>query len=62
VAAGVLPGLYVSAVAAAPNGAWPLGLPGSYPPDLAELARYAQAARTAEGFLEYLEQASGVAR
>ena len=56
VAAGVLPGLYVTAVATAPSGAWPLGLPGGYPPDLPELARYSEAARTAEGFREYLDR------
>jgi len=53
-AAGVLPALYVTAVATAPNGAWPLGLPGVYQPDQAELARYAEASRTADGFREYV--------
>ena len=61
-AAGVLPGLYVTAVAPAPHGAWPLGLPGAYEPDQDELACYAAAARTADGFREYLGHAALVAR
>jgi glutaconate CoA-transferase subunit A len=56
-AAGVLPELYVTAVAEAPNGAWPLGLPGRYDADLAELERYAAAARDAGGFQAYLRAA-----
>jgi glutaconate CoA-transferase subunit A len=55
-AAGVLPSLYVSAVAEAPRGAWPLGLAGSYPVDEAALARYAAAARTEAGFRDWLAQ------
>ncbi|MGI9336714.1 MAG: hypothetical protein ACR2RL_26480, partial [Gammaproteobacteria bacterium] len=53
-APGVIPSLYVSAVAAAPGGAWPLGLWGEYDPDQAEIDRYARAARTQEGFDAYL--------
>jgi glutaconate CoA-transferase subunit A len=53
-AAGVLPALYVGAIAHAPNGAWPYGLWGEYAPDSAEIARYAAAARTEEGFDAYL--------
>jgi len=56
IAAGVLPSLYVTAVALAPNGAWPLGLSGWYDADLAELGRYAEAARTEEGFRGYVER------
>ena len=54
-AAGVLPGLYVEAVAEAPRGAWPLGLQDLYPADDAELARYAEAARTEAGFRAWLD-------
>lgn len=54
IAAGVIPSLYVTALALAPRGAWPLGLPGSYEADLAELARYADEARTEDGFRGYL--------
>ncbi|WP_342729290.1 CoA transferase [Bradyrhizobium sp. B097] len=53
-AAGVLPALYIAAFGRAPRGAWPYGLWGEYPPDLAELTRYAQAARTADGFSRYM--------
>ncbi|MGA8602249.1 MAG: CoA transferase, partial [Beijerinckiaceae bacterium] len=54
-AAGVLPALYVSQVAIAERGAWPLGLWGEYPADSAEIARYAQMARTPEGFRAYVD-------
>lgn len=54
-AAGVLPALYVSAIAEAPRGAWPYGLWGEYPADAEEIARYAKAARTEEGFSAYLQ-------
>ena len=54
-AAGVLPALYVSQVAIAERGAWPLGLWGEYPADSAEIARYAQMARTLEGFRAYMD-------
>jgi glutaconate CoA-transferase subunit A len=53
-AAAVLPALYVSAVAVAERGAWPLGLWGEYAADGAEIIRYAQMARTAEGFRAYM--------
>jgi len=52
--AGVIPALYVAGIAVAPRGAWPLGLPGRYAPDGAALGRYAQAARTREGFGAWL--------
>lgn len=57
-AAGVLPGLYVDAVAPAPMGAAPYGLWGEYAPDSAEIARYAKAAATPEGFADYLATAA----
>jgi glutaconate CoA-transferase, subunit A len=55
-AAGVIPAVYVTRIALAPRGAAPLGLPGYYDPDAAALARYAQAARTAEGFRSWLDE------
>lgn len=55
-ASGTLSGLYVTAIAEAPNGAWPVGLPGRYPPDHEHLRGYAQAARTVEGFEQYLTE------
>jgi glutaconate CoA-transferase subunit A len=54
-AAGTLPALYVEAVAIAPRGAWPYGLWGDYPTDIAELRRYAAAARTRDGFRGYVD-------
>ena len=57
-AAGTLPALYVTEIAVAARGAWPYGLWGEYPPDVAELKRYAQAARTANGFAAYMAQQS----
>jgi glutaconate CoA-transferase subunit A len=54
-AAGVLPALYVSQIAIAERGAWPYGLWGEYAADAAEIARYAQMARTPEGFRAYMD-------
>jgi glutaconate CoA-transferase, subunit A len=54
-AGAVLPSIYVDSVALAPHGAWPLGLVDHYAQDDAEMARYAAAARTPEGFAGYLE-------
>jgi glutaconate CoA-transferase, subunit A len=56
-AAGVLPALYVTEIAVAPKGAWPYGLWGEYPTDTVEIQRYARAARSAEGFADYMAQA-----
>jgi glutaconate CoA-transferase, subunit A len=55
-AAGTLPGFYISAIAVAANGCWPLALPDYYPTDLGHLAEYARLAATPEGFARYLEQ------
>jgi glutaconate CoA-transferase subunit A len=41
-AAGTIPALYVTAVAEAPEGAWPIGLTGRYPADVDHLRRYAR--------------------
>ncbi len=53
-AAGTLPHLYVTRVAVAPQGTWPLGFAGSVPADEAALFRYAAAAKTADGFAALL--------
>lgn len=53
-AAGTLSSLYVTAIAEAPHGAWPLGLAELYATDDAHMALYAAAARTEEGFRDYL--------
>jgi glutaconate CoA-transferase subunit A len=55
-APGVISSTYISAVAPAPGGAWPLGVVGLYPIDDAHLARYARAAKTREGFQRYLDE------
>ena len=54
-APGVLSSVYVSAVAPAKRGAWPLGAPQMYDIDDAHLALYAKAAKTREGFQRYLD-------
>ena len=53
-AAGTIPALYVSRIAVAAEGAWPVGLEDGYPPDAAHQALYARMARTDEGFAAYL--------
>ena len=55
-APGVLSGIYVTAAACAPRGAWPLGVADVYDVDDAHLAAYARAARTREGFERYLDE------
>jgi glutaconate CoA-transferase subunit A len=55
-AAGVLPGLYVEAVAEAKRGAWPLGLQDLYAADEAALSAYAEAARTESSFRAWLDR------
>jgi glutaconate CoA-transferase subunit A len=54
-APGVLSATYVSAVARAPNGAWPLGIADLYGIDDAHLAHYAKVAKTQTGFEKYLD-------
>lgn len=58
-AAGTIPALYVTAIAEAPQGAWPVGLVGAYPPDHAALKDYAARARTAEGFAAWRQDVIG---
>ncbi len=55
-AAGVIPALYVGAVACAPRGAWPLGLFTCYAPDQQALAEYARAAASDAGFNNWLRR------
>ena len=55
-AAGTIPGLYISAIGYAPEGAKPLGLRGRYGPEADHLKSYAEAAGTEEGFHRYLDQ------
>ncbi|HEV3009364.1 MAG TPA: CoA synthetase [Burkholderiales bacterium] len=55
-APGVISATYVTAIAPAKRGAWPLGIPEVYDIDDAHLAHYARAARTREGFQRYLDE------
>ncbi len=55
-AAGTIPGLYITAIAKAHKGAWPLGVPHFYERDNEHLAHYAELARTQEGFNAYIDQ------
>ena len=55
-APGVLSSVYVSGVAQAERGAWPLSVAGLYAIDDAHLRRYASSARTHEGFQTYLNE------
>ena len=55
-AGSVIPALYVSAVAHAPRGAWPLGMGDAYGCDEAWLARYVSAARSDAGFAALLAE------
>ena len=54
-APGTIPGLYVTGLARAQRGAWPLGVPNLYDPDREHLALYAQQAASREGFAAYLD-------
>ena len=53
-AAGTIPALYVSAIAEAKSGAWPLAFHDAYAADAAALADYVKLARTEAGFAQYL--------
>ena len=53
-AAGTLSSTYISAVAVAPRGAWPLEMTRRYRTDMAHMREYARLARSDEGFARYL--------
>lgn len=53
---GSLSSVYVSAVAHAPRGGWPLSLQRRYPEDIEHIKEYARLARTDEGFAEYMRK------
>lgn len=59
-AAGVLPALYVDAISEVPKGARPYGVWGDYVADAEEIARYARAAATEDGFADYVENAGWI--
>jgi glutaconate CoA-transferase, subunit A len=55
-APGLLSSVYVSGVAQAQRGAWPLSVAGVYGIDDAHLTLYAKAAKTKAGFQRYLDE------
>jgi glutaconate CoA-transferase subunit A len=55
-APGAISSIYVSGVALAQRGAWPLGVAGVYGLDDTHVSRYAKAAKTREGFNAYLDE------
>jgi glutaconate CoA-transferase subunit A len=55
-APGVLTSVYVSGVARAERGAWPLSVAELYGIDDAHLSLYAKAAKTKAGFQRYLDE------
>jgi len=55
-APGCISSVYVTAVASAPRGAWPLGVPQVYGIADAHLMQYAKLAKTEEGFAQYLDE------
>lgn len=55
-AAGVLPALYVGAVAHAPRGAWPLALAEYYAIDAGHISGYVRQAASDDGFARYLTE------
>jgi len=55
-AAGTIPALYVTAIAPARRGAWPVGLRHRYAADREHLRRYAELARSETGFARYLDE------
>jgi glutaconate CoA-transferase subunit A len=55
-AAGTIPAMYISAIAVARNGAWPIGIADGYGPDRKAQAGYVAAARTADGFARWADE------
>lgn len=55
-APGVISSVYITALAPATRGAWPLGVAQVYGIDDAHLMQYARAAKTREGFDRYLSE------
>lgn len=53
-AAGTIPSLYITAIAEAKNGAWPVGLDNAYRADAKALSDYVAAAATADGFAHWI--------
>lgn len=55
-AAGAIPGLYITAIAEAKTGCWPLALPHGYAADREHLALYVKMAQSQDGFDGYVRQ------
>jgi glutaconate CoA-transferase, subunit A len=55
-APGCIPSLYVSGIAQAEKGSWPMSLPGRYGIDAEHMALYCEMAKTEEGFHDYLDR------
>lgn len=55
-AGGTLPALYVEQIGVAPNGAWPIGLPGYKIPNTKHIVAYALQAKSIDGFQDYLSK------
>jgi glutaconate CoA-transferase, subunit A len=53
---GVISANYVTALSHQPRGAWPLHFGKEYPEDTVHMKIYAEAARTKQGFLAYLQR------
>lgn len=60
-APGTLSSLYVSAIAVAKDGAWPVGLDNAYAADSKALASYASSATSSEGFKDWMAATAKVA-
>jgi glutaconate CoA-transferase subunit A len=55
----VLPAIYISRIAVAKRGAWPLALGGMYGTDDDAIGRYVSLARTPEGVMQFLAEWDG---
>lgn len=53
-AAGTIPSIYVSGMAEAKKGAWPVALPGHYDRDVEHIRQYVELAASEDGFRQYL--------
>jgi glutaconate CoA-transferase, subunit A len=53
-AAGTIPAIYISGMAQAQKGAWPVALPGHYERDVDHVRRYVEMAASEDGFQQYL--------
>lgn len=53
-AAGTIPSIYISGMAEAEKGAWPVALPGHYERDVDHIRKYVEMAASEDGFRQYL--------